>query len=291
MFVMLLLLTKADKRTSPIFIINTLSLVFNLIRNILLCLYFTSAFNESYAYFAGDYSRVPQSDYANSITATAFQMLTLISIEASLCLQVRVVCTTLRRVYRTTILVVSLAIALMAIGLRMVYTVKNDIMILQTTPQESLEGTRKRHQHCNISQYLLVFGSLRCQAWLRVADEEETGSWTIWFHANHLHYGLPDFDHTRHAVPFIECSQPSTNNVSQPCSQSYNILLPIRQCHPKSSRQSSSSSLSHHSGPPRPSKAAPNSSRRKVLSAISSAAMPRVLHGRQLSRTRLEAHP
>ena len=123
--VILALLTKADKRTSPVFVLNALSLAFNVIRNTLQCLYFTGPFSETYAYFAGDYSRVPVSAYAISITATVFTVLLLISIEISLLLQVQVVCVTLRYVYRRAILVLSINIALVAIGFRLAQCILN----------------------------------------------------------------------------------------------------------------------------------------------------------------------
>ena len=138
LFIVMLLLTKPDKRTSAIFVINTLSLLLNIVRNVFFCLFFTGAFNESYAYFTGDYSRVPMGDYANSVTATVFELFTLISIEASLCLQVRVVCVTLPRTYRLTIFTVSTLIALAAISLRFVYMVENSILIMQTMPLNSI---------------------------------------------------------------------------------------------------------------------------------------------------------
>ena len=133
LFIVLLLLTKKEKRTSAIFIINTLSLGLNIIRNVLLCLYYTGSFSESYAYFAGDYSRITTGDYAKSVTATVFEMLILVSIEASLCLQTRVVCVTLRRLYRGVIFAISALMALTAIGLRMAYMVRNSMLIIELT--------------------------------------------------------------------------------------------------------------------------------------------------------------
>ena len=281
LLIVLLLLTKVEKRTSPIFLINTLSLLFNLVRNVLLCLFFTSAFNESYAYFAGDYSRVPQGDYANSITATVFEVLTLISIEASLCLQVRVVCITLRRMYRLAIFILSAAIALVAIGLRMVYTVKNDILILQTVPLDSLYSLGSATNiatSISICWFSAVFViklgfALRTRRKLGLG---QFGSMQIIFIMGCQTLIIPG------TSPQLDFSWSPTDTVSQPCSQSYSILLTTRQCHPKSLPRSSSSSLSHHYGPQRPSKAEPRTLKRKVLSIIFSAATARVLRERQL---------
>ena len=130
LLVVLLLLTKPDKRRAPVFITNTLSLTLDFIRNILQCLYFTGPFNEVYAYFAQDYSRVPRSDYAKSVTATVLTFLLLVCVQISLIFQVRVVCVTLRKVYRRTILAVSILVALIAVAFRFALCVENSIYIV-----------------------------------------------------------------------------------------------------------------------------------------------------------------
>ncbi|MCJ1383380.1 hypothetical protein MMC17_006493 [Xylographa soralifera] len=139
LLIMLALLTKPEKRTTPIFILNSTSLGFNIIRNVLQCLYFTGPFNETYTYFAEDFSRVPTSAYAISITATLFTFLLLISIEISLCLQVQVVCVTLREVYRQIIFAVSTAVALVAIGFRLALLVLNSQSTLSLTYLQPLD--------------------------------------------------------------------------------------------------------------------------------------------------------
>ena len=125
LLVMLLLLTKPDKRVSPIFVLNALSLSLNFIRSLLQCLYFTCAFNEPYAYFADDYSRVPRTDYATSIAADVLTLLLLVCVEVSLVLQTRIVCTTLREIHRHIITAASGSVALLAIGFRFGLVVEN----------------------------------------------------------------------------------------------------------------------------------------------------------------------
>lgn len=130
LLIVLLLLTKPEKRRAPVFITNTLSLAVNFIRNILLCLYFTGPFNEVYAYFAQDYSQVHQSDYAKSVTATVLTLLLLVCVEISLVFQVRVVCVTLRVAYRQAILAVSVLVAFLAVAFRFALCVENSIYIV-----------------------------------------------------------------------------------------------------------------------------------------------------------------
>ncbi|KAI9880515.1 MAG: hypothetical protein M1830_002555 [Pleopsidium flavum] len=130
LLVILVLLTKSEKRRSPIFILNSISLALNTIRNVLQCLYFTGPFSETYAYFAQDYSRVPPSSYATSIAGTVLTLLLLICVELSLILQTRVVCITIRDVYRHCILGCSLTVALLAISFRFALVVENSKYIL-----------------------------------------------------------------------------------------------------------------------------------------------------------------
>ena len=131
LLIVLLLLTKPDKRRSPIFIINVLTLSINFVRNILYCLYFTGPFNEVYAYFGQDYSRVQPGDYADTITGAVLALLMLVLVEVSLILQVRVVCVTLRKIYREGIFVLSVLVALIAIAFRFALCVENSISIVK----------------------------------------------------------------------------------------------------------------------------------------------------------------
>ncbi|KAI9850511.1 MAG: hypothetical protein M1838_005575 [Thelocarpon superellum] len=131
LLVVLMLLTRAEKRQSPIFYLNALSLSVNFIRSLLQCLYFTSGFNETYAFFAEDYSRVPATDYATSITADVLTLLLLMTIEVSLVLQARVVCATLLKSQRYIITAVSAVVALLAIGFRFALVIINSEKILE----------------------------------------------------------------------------------------------------------------------------------------------------------------
>lgn len=138
LLIVLLLLTKPDKRQSAIFIFNVLSLILNVIRNVIQCVYFTGPFTEVYAYFGQDYSRVMTSDYATSIAGTVLTTILLVCVEVSLILQVRVVCVTLRRVYREAILVFTILNALLAIGFRLALCILNAQAILQAKSEFSL---------------------------------------------------------------------------------------------------------------------------------------------------------
>ncbi|TKA75363.1 hypothetical protein B0A49_03334 [Cryomyces minteri] len=125
LLVVLLLLTKHEKRSSPIFILNSISLTLNTMRSILQCLYFTGPFYSFYAYFASDYTRVPKAQYGVSIAGVVFTFLLLVCIEVSLILQMRVVCVTSPKLQRFWITMSSTVVALLALGFRLALLVEN----------------------------------------------------------------------------------------------------------------------------------------------------------------------
>ncbi|KAL2867315.1 alpha-factor pheromone receptor STE2 [Aspergillus lucknowensis] len=138
LLVILLLLTKSEKRASYVFWLNCLALLLNLARLLCQIIFFTSPFTEAYTYFAADYSRIPASAYANSILSVIFTSLLLTFIEVSLVLQVQVVCANLRRKYRRPLLGMSVIVALIPIAFRYWYSVKNIQSILDVLSPEPL---------------------------------------------------------------------------------------------------------------------------------------------------------
>ena len=139
LLIVLLLLTKPEKRLSAIFVLNSLALVFDIIRCVLETIYWTGPFVSSYAFFAQDYSRVPTSAYAQQVTGTLCTLLLQICVEISLCIQAHVVCVNLRQMHRQAILMVSILIALAALSIRFALMVKNDISIVETEPLDNLD--------------------------------------------------------------------------------------------------------------------------------------------------------
>ncbi|KAL8686450.1 MAG: hypothetical protein Q9218_007099, partial [Villophora microphyllina] len=158
--IVLLLLTKPDKRKSPIFIINSVALILNVLRTLLQCLYFTGPFSETYAYFSLDYSRVSASDYANQVAITVLTLLLLICAEASLLIQVHVVCITLRQTFRRLIFALSIMIAGLAVAFRLTFCVENAkyILALQSLfPLEWLASATNIATSISICWFCAVF--------------------------------------------------------------------------------------------------------------------------------------
>ncbi|KAI9813479.1 MAG: hypothetical protein M1827_004155 [Pycnora praestabilis] len=139
LLIVLVLLTKPEKRGTPIFLINAFSLLLNTIRSVLQCLYFTGAFYDTYAYLAQDYSHVPASQYATSITGDVFTLTLLICIELSLILQTQVVCATAMEVWRRCITAISVLLALVAVGFRFGLVIENAKFIIAAEDFSSFE--------------------------------------------------------------------------------------------------------------------------------------------------------
>ncbi|GAB7340402.1 hypothetical protein MBLNU457_6840t1 [Dothideomycetes sp. NU457] len=121
----LLILTKSEKRCLPVFLLNGLALLLTFIYSILRCLYYTGPWYSPYAYLSGDYTFVPRSAIATSVTTEIFAFLIELCLELSLVLQVHVVCATLERKKRALVMVVSALVALLAIGFRLAQVVLN----------------------------------------------------------------------------------------------------------------------------------------------------------------------
>ncbi|KAJ5135021.1 uncharacterized protein N7515_004299 [Penicillium bovifimosum] len=125
LLVILVLLTHSDKRRSAVFILNAVALFLNSVRLLFQVIHFSTEFEKVYPFVSGDFSTVPWSAYAISIVAVIFTTLVVVCIEASLVIQVHVVCSTLRRRYRRPILGLSILVALVPIGFRCAWMVLN----------------------------------------------------------------------------------------------------------------------------------------------------------------------
>ncbi|KAL3432718.1 fungal pheromone mating factor STE2 GPCR-domain-containing protein [Aspergillus tetrazonus] len=118
LFVILVLLTRAEKRASCLFWLNSLALLLNFARLLCDVLFFTGNFVRIYTLISADESRVTASDLATSIVGAIMTALLLTTIEISLVLQVQVVCSNLRRIYRRALLCVSAVVATVTIAIR-----------------------------------------------------------------------------------------------------------------------------------------------------------------------------
>jgi pheromone alpha factor receptor len=125
LLLVLLLLTRASKRKSFIFLINALSLTANTIRCILLSCYVTSTLLNPYAQLSSDFSRVTRGDLAVSTAANTFTLLVTILVMVSLSMQVWVVCITTAPIHRYIIMGTTTTMALIATGYKAAFVILN----------------------------------------------------------------------------------------------------------------------------------------------------------------------
>lgn len=130
LLIVLLTLTKPEKRYSPVFFLNSSALVFNICRLICMATFFTTEFCKAYPFLSNDFSSVPLSAYINSVLGVILTFLLLICIEISFILQTQVICSTLRNVYQRIIFWASMLMALVPIGFRFAFVIQNSILIM-----------------------------------------------------------------------------------------------------------------------------------------------------------------
>jgi len=116
MTVVVAALTKPEKRRTPIFILNLLSLIFGALRAVLLAVYFTGPWSEFYRNMVDDYSNLPRSAYATSIAGDVVPILMKITVELSLSYQAWTVCKDFGHRARYTILALLVTVASVVVG-------------------------------------------------------------------------------------------------------------------------------------------------------------------------------
>lgn len=123
--IILMMLTRAEKRKSPVFLLNAAALLFNSIGALMQCLYYTGPWFSPYVWLSGDYFAVPPYAKRISIAPGAFIILVTVAVEASLILQLHVVCVTFTPIQRLAVVVTSLVIALITISFRIAQVALN----------------------------------------------------------------------------------------------------------------------------------------------------------------------
>lgn len=113
-----LLITKPDKRRSLIFILNAVALVLVITRGIVSSVVFSGTFYNWYRlqtyYYGGDIAPAQAASFAGEL----IDFMLVFTLELSMVLQVRIVCCTLDAVWRNTINIINIAMALAEVGTR-----------------------------------------------------------------------------------------------------------------------------------------------------------------------------
>jgi pheromone alpha factor receptor len=131
LLLVLVLLTRSEKRKSLIFILNALCLFFNTIRLIFASCYLTGNLVHPYNLLSGVYFSTP-TDIAVSVTSNTLSFVVLAFIMASLSLQVWVACVTASTLQRILIMGITTAMALVCLGFKFAFMVASHIALVES---------------------------------------------------------------------------------------------------------------------------------------------------------------
>jgi pheromone alpha factor receptor len=157
MLIAVLVLTKRDKRRSPIFFLNVVALLLTAIRQLLVTIYLTGPFQHPYAVVAVDFDRVTGIDFSNSIAVPVLTTITLGVILVSLLMQVNVVAATMHRNHRVILLCICSAFALVAMGFQFAFMVVNCRNIIALTPYNDATEKLQQETYGSMVATLVLF--------------------------------------------------------------------------------------------------------------------------------------
>lgn len=118
LFLVLVLLSKHEKRRSPVFVFNIAALFGNAISALLQCCIVTSSLWDVYPNLVGDYVFITPAANRLPVVGTVFVVLVTLFIEASLVLQVYVISLTLQTWQKIVIFSSSIFVGIVAMGFR-----------------------------------------------------------------------------------------------------------------------------------------------------------------------------
>jgi pheromone alpha factor receptor len=154
LLLVLLLLTRAEKRKSSIYLVNVLCLVTNFIRCVLLSCYTTSTIANPYSQLIRDGTRVTKGDFAVAVAFNTFSLIVTSLVMISLSIQVWVVCITTAPIHRYIIMGATSVVALVATGYKAAFIILN---IKQTLIYQPLEPYKHVLQGSYITQAIAIW--------------------------------------------------------------------------------------------------------------------------------------
>ena len=123
----MLLISKGDKRRHWVYWLNVLALVLDITNNVVAATYCISPWFDPYPLLTGAYTHITAGPKAISVFNAAVTVLLVITIETSLILQTKALCSTLSRPRRLLLLGVGAVFVTAALVLRIVYFFLNAI--------------------------------------------------------------------------------------------------------------------------------------------------------------------
>lgn len=124
MALIVVLITKSKSRKSPIFWLNLASLIIAALRALWQVIYWSGPWNDFYHDVAGDYETIPRAAISNSVVSSVWNLLLVVTVEASLVFQVNVVCVTMRPLWRGIVVAFSTIVILLVISIKLAVTIR-----------------------------------------------------------------------------------------------------------------------------------------------------------------------
>lgn len=134
MLVVLLVMVPKEKFRRPFMILQITSLVISCCRMLLLSIFHSSQFLDFYVFWGDDHSRIPRSAYAPSVAGNTMSLCLVISVETMLMSQAWTMVRLWPNVWKYIIAGVSLIVSIMAISVRLAYTIIQNNAVLKLEP-------------------------------------------------------------------------------------------------------------------------------------------------------------
>jgi pheromone alpha factor receptor len=189
LFLILILMTKADRRKSFVFLLNAACVFTNAIRCLLFGTWVTGEFYNPYTVLSQDWSHITNGDFATHITINIFGILVNALVFISLSLQVWIVCITTPALQRTIIMAVTTIMAGVSFGYRVAAVYCNTKLTLAYQPTDSIEKLVSTSYMLQLRLYL--------QARPCYCPEAPPKHASVWTDASRLHHGLSDHADSR----------------------------------------------------------------------------------------------
>lgn len=130
MLIAVFVMTPLSKFLRPSNVLHVVGLLLSTIRMSLLAAFFPSRFNQFYAFWADDFSRVPRIDYEVSVAANTFTFLVVITIELALMNQAWTMVSLWPSTWKYIVSVLSFCVTLVTMGTRFALTIIHNQSLL-----------------------------------------------------------------------------------------------------------------------------------------------------------------
>ncbi|KAH8801708.1 fungal pheromone mating factor STE2 GPCR-domain-containing protein [Xylogone sp. PMI_703] len=179
MLVIILVLSSEKRKKTPIFIFNVLSLVLSFLNSLLLALYFVGPWSEVWTQFALDFTYVPTSAYATTVTSNVIAALLTVTVNTSLTLQAYTVCQNYQKRYKYIIISMAVLVLFSSVGFHFAQMVVLSYNTVRVTSSVGLEWIQTG-SHSTETVSIWYFSMIFTVKLLYVLWERKQRGWKQW---------------------------------------------------------------------------------------------------------------